>query len=272
MVAPTQRDANCEFGRPAESSIQSNKSYTFVILKFMKAAVFLVGHLRTYLDTYESLQESLKNFDTHFYVYTWFKNKYVYASSKCDAGTQDVIFYHLDGLKQAYSPKKVHMEMISARNFESHARKLLYTTTAKRPFFDPTYAYANLYLSSKITEHLAKYKQILNVENYDLVIKIRPDVLIDKVKFNIDDKLHCPLNGSFGGINNHICWGNEANMMKVFSSFKDISKHSPPRQFIPEKIIADITNIPIIREDVSYEILRCNGKKTTFSEDQSFWS
>lgn len=224
----------------------------------MKVAVCLSGHLRSFHQTYKSLQQNiLSQFDCDVFIHTW-----------------DVLGVtpHLDGrlvlintsqisdqIISAYNPKNIRVEKPHRGSGERYRKYLVDNR-------DPN-GVVMMFYKIEACHNMARTFNRRN--NYDVFIRCRPDLEFtnklnhqDLIEAANSDTLFLPEYGHYAGLNDQFAFGN-LNVMSTYSAvFSNLDSLISRTEFKPEFLLKEqvlSNNILVKFSDVKYVIRRSNG-------------
>lgn len=155
----------------------------------MKIALILSGHMRGYLQTFDKFKRNiLDNNDCDVFISTW--ETYGWWTSKDTLIDKSNDIIDMNSIYKLYNPK-----IIKVDNFFDQHESIFAKEALKLEQFAPSDLRYNVRIQNVLSMHFKfqdsirlwkQYKSKCNI-TYDLVIKTRPDAIIENIPENTGD-------------------------------------------------------------------------------------
>jgi len=226
----------------------------------MKVALCLSGHLRSYKDSYSSLFDKIIDpLKCDIFIHTW--DKIGFDGVRGDQSLVNVDV-NRDELIEFYKAKDVLVEKTKAFNTSKYHNRM-------GPGTRNANTVISMFYGLKQCNDLKLKFESVNNFTYDVVIRARPDILINEFSSNEvsnsvnHDGIYFPKFGNYHGLNDQFAFGKSAHM-NVYSNFYlsldrffNMGCLWHPESFV--KFGIKFFRIPILRSDIKYGILRADG-------------
>lgn len=221
----------------------------------LKVALCISGYLRTFDRTFQNLkQHVIDRLNPDIFIHTW-------DTVDC-YGHSTPISQVFDRVNSLYRPKNIIIE--TASQFKSPPE---YNSRTDVPHRSSHWVMSMFYKIAKCNELKYNYEKING--KYDIVIRSRPDILFNSplnITSNVNEGIvYLPRYGNFGGLNDQLAYGSSATMDKYSSLYYEFDKYVREGIKINPEIYLNHhirkQNIQILRDDVSYVLLRINGSR-----------
>lgn len=225
----------------------------------IKVAVLMLGNMRSFNVTTKNLDNYLfKLYNCDLYVMTYDKR---FNSKYSDSVKEEIITE--DAIRNQYGQYIKHITIIGQDRFLEHYDKIIDKKYAFGDLLDRLYTIQKL---SMTAYDIFNGECVRNNRKYDVIIKIRPDILIkDRFILNTtlnDHQIIIPANDSGGCFNDHIAYGRPNVMKKYFTyyrKFKEMDESNACDVSIVESGLRkhlENEHVEIIRDPIKYDIIR----------------
>jgi hypothetical protein len=216
---------------------------------YMKVCLLLSGNMRNATETFPSFKSNLLDrYDTDVFISTWNSHN-VYESIN------------------QFNPIAVDIENYEA-GFESKWKQIVSHNEYKLETNANLISMISMwYKTLRANQLRKKYENIMGVK-YDLIVKTRPDIILEEpIDLIKSDNLVIPFGWDWSeGINDLMAWGNQSNMetySELFYSF--VSLANSMDKINPETMLKEylkIKNIKTERPKVDLTLRDMNIKTT----------
>lgn len=252
-------------------------SKIFTDIGQIKVAVVISGHLRTFERTYKSFVKQILDDDSSIadvFVHTW--DKLDGAKGFDGASSPPVVMTEtkLTAISNILKPKKMVIDTDAVKGeIQEYIAKVKLTDAEKQCFYGGHLLdYCSMLYSMKSAWSLVEQTQIETGIQYDMVIRLRPDIIfIEKLKQSI-----IPLNNGIcntpnmaqyfsNGMNDQLAFGTPTVMRAYMSMYDNIINYVCGRvckPMHPETLLRyhlAKNNIAINNIQYKYYVLRGNG-------------
>lgn len=226
----------------------------------MKVALCLSGHLRSYRETYPTLKRFIiDNYQPDIFLHSWIKQGF--DGVRGDAAVVDK---PLDALRiQAlYNCKGLLIEE------EKKWDTTMYAVEPNIGLRNPEIVCGLFYSQYMANQLKCQYEKQHGL--YDVVIRCRADLMFeDHLRTTETEQVHqgvfVPKFGNYNGLNDQFAFGNSEAMDMYCNTFPNLNSfYQQGCKFHPESLqrwCASHYQIPIMRSDIKYYILRANGAR-----------
>lgn len=222
----------------------------------MKVAVCISGHMRTYHNTYQSLYDKILNkYNCDVFIATYPTLGSAYSHIKGVDGILVKSSVDLEHIKHIFNPKKI---------------KIIENDDFLHSYYNYQYYRFNIGMFRAIYEcnQLKIDSEQENNKKYDLVLRIRPDIIIDQISLELPSpkSIIVPNRGKAhdNGITDQIAFAS-SDVMDIYSLlYKRADKlkteyNLQHPEIILKKYLED-NKIFISYKDIVWTILRTNGQ------------
>jgi len=236
----------------------------------MKVALCLSGHFRSFNTTFKSLQDSIIGpYQPDIFIYS----PETLGFDGADRGDHHLVKSNLDieKIKELYKPKKILVEPLRKWDVTK------YYVIPNIGLRDPEIVCGMFYGIYKANQLKMEFEEENNF-TYDVVIRCRPDLYFENT-LRADEVhsaakstgVYIPNFGSYGGLNDQFSFGHSKIMDIFCATFPNLDKfydlgckwHAETMT----KFTADYFNIPILRSNIEYFLLRANGQVFRLARD-----
>lgn len=226
----------------------------------IKTALCISGHLRTFLDNYNSVKVNiLDKLNCDVFIHTWDTLGLSYRHT--DSNLHITETKHVtDTINKLYKPKKIIIEK---------SRYFSITPLMQQRLIDHRDVSGILSMWYKIEacNNLKKDYEIENNFKYDCVIRFRGDLFVEQpIPIDIHTNLQhlfLPNYGNFGGACDQFAYGNSEIMDKYSELYSNLENHlTAGAPLHPERMMLfhlEKQNLPIAKVNFKYLIKRANG-------------
>lgn len=218
----------------------------------MKIAICLSGHMRTYKLCYQSLKDEFINHEVDYYIHTWDNIGFGAVNSPIDTDHK----IDLLDVKNIYKPKKFVVEKYP---YEVDISKYLNPNILQVD-------HEKIRIYSMIKKINLCLKLVEQINKYDLVVRIRPDIIFRKINLSdiVLDKINIQYQhwGDFWNekfpymINDYFAIGTPDLMIHYSNLFDYIEEYTKTLPFHPEVLFGYHNKDKTHFMDVKLEIVR----------------
>lgn len=228
-----------------------------------RVALCISGHFRSYEQAYSSLKKAILNpIRPDIFIFTW--NTVGYDGA--DRGDNHLVKVPINQhrLQQLFAPKQMVIEPARVWDTRKYAHRL---GSGLRTPYNVNGMFYGIYKANQLKKEFEKKHNF----TYDIVIRGRADLLFNNL-LNMNDIENCkntngiyfPKFGSYGGINDQFAFGSSKSMDLYAETYNNLDKYFDMgclwHAETMMKFSVDYFELPILRTDIEYHILRANGR------------
>lgn len=219
----------------------------------MKTALCISGHLRTIFKTIKNINQHFKNIDVFISTY----DTLGFDKKRGDGQTTSLKTKDIEKtLRNSLNIKELFIEPIKSFNKEKYTNKY----DCVRDVTTVLGMYYKIFHANKLKQD---YEELNNFK-YDIVIRYRADIFMNKPFNLLQEPIVIPNIGFYGGYNDQLAYGQSNYMDKYCNLYNKIDEYYDQGMPIhPETMLKfhlDKENIIPKFQDIDYVLLRGNGR------------
>lgn len=225
----------------------------------LKVALCISGHMRSFEETFSSLQNSIINkYSPDIFIHSWDREGYDGANGRGDARLINVQT-DISKIKKLYNSKNILIEKMPTWNTNKYTKNMCDGVR------NPQIVLGMFYSIFKVNELKSKH-EIQNNFTYDFVIRARADLLYENELIIENQKgIYFPTFGAYAGVADQFAYGSSENMDIYSEMYNNLDKNFDAGiKWQPEsqlKYHIENNKVAILPANINYCILRANGQK-----------
>lgn len=237
----------------------------------MKIAICYSGHLRNYQEPFNVFKTYMKGIDYDIFIHSWKSLGFDGVRGDGHLKSAEV---NEKNIQDFFSAKKILIE--PQKDFE--VKKYLFRLGPGTR--NAVTVISMMYGIKQANELKSSYEKENNF-TYDVVFRMRPDLLINKFQTQQELELACkgegifvPKFGNYHGLNDQFAFGKSSYMDLYANLYANMDRYfTLGCLWHPESLVKfniKYYRLPILRTDIEYTLLRADGSKFSNARELRF--